>query len=394
MAGKTYSLSPFLGINTQRSAAHLAVRQGDDVVGHFLADAVNIDVTDAGTALPREGMQPVLAGDGWHSLQALHDGTAVAVHGSEVCLLSEVAGGLQSTILRQGVSGLPMSYARVPDALVMSDGQELLCLKEGVLASLTMPVPEAPQISFIGEGSLPAGQYQVAMTFVAQDGKESGLSSRTVVMLPHGSILIVSPPVSWPEGATKAALYVSDANGDMLFFAGYVSSSIVHIPMPTDSASTPPTLGQLPMPPGKIVRYGGGRLISATGNFLTLSQPYALSLHDPVNDFLAFPEAITLIAVVDGGFYICADKTYFVQDALEAMRVVLPFGGVAGSDVALPDGSAAWYSERGLVLADAKGGVTTPMAEKVTVSPAHKAVAMFRQSRGMEQIVVAAVTKS
>jgi hypothetical protein len=71
------------------------------------------------------------------------------------------------------------------------------------------------------------------------------------------------------------------------------------------------------------------------------------------DNFMLFPAPITLMYGAQGGVYICADQTYFLSGIGTpemSLRVLLPYGAVKGTLVALPDNSGAlWLSDKGVV---------------------------------------------
>ena len=145
------------------------------------------------------------------------------------------------------------------------------------------------------------------------------------------------------------------------------------------------------MPAGDIVRYLNGRLFVAVGSTLYYSEPYSLALRSPTRNYIQFPERITVLEPVDNGFFIAADKTYWVAgDVVEAQLIpVLPYGGVFGTGGQIPhdDGAAFWMSPRGLVRGDQDGSVKNLQEQNVAVDPAVLGATAFVERDGMKQAV-------
>lgn len=104
---KPTPLGPFLGMNNRLPPYKLEVFSRGNKAGDYLRNAVNVDLTNAGTLQRRKGTTLVQAGTDCHSLWA-EGGDAVYVDGTELYAYPR-------TLLRAGLTpGMRCSYARSP----------------------------------------------------------------------------------------------------------------------------------------------------------------------------------------------------------------------------------------------------------------------------------------
>lgn len=393
---KDIALGPFRGINNRLRDTQLAVSEGGRPAGNFLRDALNVDLGESGTVLRRQGYALALAGSQMRSLHRLNDGRALVARGSRVLLLTERGGQLDSVVAFDGVSPFnELSYANVGADTYFSDGVQFWRWRSEVITPHGVPIPSTrPSISLKAGGSLPAGVYQVAFAHLAADGQESGMTDKVAVDVSfnQAEISFRIPTAQLPDGVIAVVAYMSDVNGDQLYrmAANGVPGAVIRIGLLPEGGSQAQTQYLTPMPAGRIVREYKGRLLVARGNVLYKSQPYAYALHDPVADFVLFPADIDMVAPVEGGVYVAADKTYFIAGDFEGMRVVLPCGAAFGSDTSLPESTGvAWLSHRGLVTADTLGTVSSKQEATVAIDKPQAAATLFREERGMRQLVSA-----
>lgn len=102
-------------------------------------------------------------------------------------------------------------------------------------------------------------------------------------------------------------------------------------------------------------------LLIADGKTLWHTLPMSPHLLDKATSFFQYPSSISVVLQVDGGVFVCADKTYFLQapgssDVIQ--RKVLEHGAVSGTGSILPDGRATWMTQYGLAVGALDGSVT------------------------------------
>jgi hypothetical protein len=111
----------------------------------------------------------------------------------------------------------------------------------------------------------------------------------------------------------------------------------------------------------------------------------------PHRNFMMFPGEVTVIKAVADGIYVCADKTYWVTDIDTTnlqQREVLPYGAVKGTGIDIPKSdNVAWFSQHGMVIGGLEAQLSNVQEEKSAVSKFTNGAMMFRESRGLRQLV-------
>ena len=375
---KTVPVGPFLGMNNRLPDTKLRVQDKGD----FLRNAVNVDVTTAGTVKRRQGMTKLVEGDSCHSFYA-HGDDAYYADGTNLYRLT----GTVDTPVRQLVRddlplGRTLTFCDMAGTLIYSDGLELYRLTGSVSERYTLPTPNlAPSIT-VTTGALPGGLYQVTYTSVGPQGMESGAFPPVQVSVPDNGGLDIAVPAD-------TRVFVSPCNGDMLFFVGEGPS--VSVTTPTDGGELCQTLNLHPLPGGDIVRYRYGRLYVAKGEVLYYSEPFAPGLFNPLGNWLVFPEKINVLEPINQGIWLVTDKTYWMPgtDPSKAeLLEQLPYGAAFGSGLSFPDrNQVAWMSDRGMCLADGNGAVQNVQEANVVTNPVASGAVLLREEDGLKQLL-------
>ena len=383
MSADTTPLGPFAGINNRLPDHKLGIVSRGQKAGDYQRNAVNVDLTAAGTLKRRKGTTLALAGADCHSLWADEQG-AYFVDGGD--LKTFPAG----EVVRSGLTpGRRVSFARFSNGdLYWSNGVVLERIRDGVSEPAGLPVPDAaPSVAGASGGALPAGWYQVAITLESPDGEESGSSWPVAVQVSENGVLEVS---TLPAGTKR--IYVSPCNGDVLFHAVTTTASTYRFPVTPQQGAQLQTLGFRPMPAGSIVRVHNGRLLTADRNGLYYSEPYAPTWHNPLRGYIPLP-GITLVEPMQAGIYITTgDRTYWLAGADiagdAALVDLLPYGAAAGSSTRINNAlDVAWYSQRGIVIGSRDGQVKNMQEDTTATEKASRAAMLYREQDGMRQLV-------
>lgn len=383
MSADTTPLGPFAGINNRLPDHQLTVVERGRRVGDYLRNAVNVDITDVGTLQRRKGTTLAQAGTDCHSLWS--DGErAFYVDGTD---LKRFAGEVVATGLAYG---RPVSFCKAPTGdVIWTDGVRLEAIDKGAVA---VPTPNpAPTVTAGGGGALHAGYYQVCITAVAADGRESGSTWPIQVQVPDSGRIEVS---GLP--GTLVNLYVSPLNGDTLYLTASTTASSYIIPVMGTQGAQCQTLNLRPLPAGRFVREYHGRLLVADGFGLYYSEPWAYGLYNPLRGYIPLA-GITLMEPGQTGVYVAtADKTYWLSgldvDQVERMVDLLPYGAVEGSAARMESSNdIAWFSARGLVVGTQDGQVKNTQEETVAVGAAQTGATLYREQDGMRQLVSSGV---
>jgi hypothetical protein len=374
------------------------VAQDTEVPAGALRSALNVDLTDEGKPRRRGGQSSIYAGDA-RSLYSSGDFTIFA----EADVLKRLFADNSTTTLYAGLdSNNPISYAEVNTTIYFTDGDNnLQTTLGGVVSPLGLPSPVTlPALTTTTTGGMDEGTYQVASTEVTSNGEESGAGMAQVVTLTQGQGILVSG-VSFSSGASATNIYVSKANGEVLYYHSQTSSTSTSI-MEKPQGRKLETQFMDELPAGQLMFYYKGRLWVAQDNVLWYSEPLRYGLCRLSANFIQFPERITIGQAVLDGIYIVADKGYFLAgtDPKQMQQVVVsPYRAVEGTGMILsPDvfgledvleDTAYWFGTNGAVLGLPGGAVKNITEDRLVVPDYVSGATMLRSKAGIQQVISA-----
>lgn len=376
---------PFAGMNNRLPETKLRNQEGPA----FVRNAVNVDLTEAGSFARRQGVTPKLAGTDCHSFWSSGE-VGFYVDGST---LYRVTGPAESPIkasIATVTPGLRMSFADTGSDVRASNGaQALRIAADGTVSEWSVPTPVLQPILAAGSGgSLAAGIYRAVISYTNANGEEGATTFPVSVTVPENGALSV---MGIPQLAGMTTnLYLTPANGDTFYRAGQPSGSTFSVTLAPDNGVRPVGLLLAPMPAGQIVRMLNGRLLVASANMLFYSEPHQLGLYNPSRNYIPFPAPITMVEPCVAGIYLAADKTYWLAGDIATAALVtrLPYGAVAGTGGHAPNENRAWWmSDRGFVVGDQEGLVKNVQEKSVAVDPALVGASLFREQDGMKQMI-------
>ena len=383
-----------------------------DENGHAnaLREAVNVDLATDGTASRRDGYSPVRGGVLCHSLWA-PPGAGYGLYVDQGELQVLYPGGVSEPV-GCTVGDLPLSYAVAGDNVIFSNRAVCGLLTPGLAAHPWAPEQPAGQpvaAAFAG-GALPAGQYQVAVTFTDAIGRESGTTLAEAVFVPaSGGISLVNIPQ--PLTAVSIGVYLSDANDTALrrYATLPASTAALTITSPAQGRRLQ-TQRLAPLPPGQWLAVHGGRQWVASGRHLYWSPALRYGMTDRARQVIVFGDDIDLLLPVGNGgagsgLYVAAGpRTYFLDGANPesddfSQRIVSGVGATPGSATVLggdilglptPDPVATWLARDGRLCVGAPGGSVTRLHEGMyVIDAASRAATMLRERNGAKQLVLA-----
>lgn len=365
-----------------------------------LRDALNVDLDNVGKPRRREGRTKVYSGVGTHSIHNAVCGL-VFVEGSILTsLLSDHTGSTIGDL----VSNDRVSYTTVNDKTYLTNGFEVWTLSEDTTLKLNgVANPDGqPLPSFTSAvGALEPGRYLFAVTFVDSQGEESGASLAIEVETSQkGSITLNNIPQN--SEASHVRIYGTEPGGTVL-------REFAEIAMGVSSFNITRTVqGRLletqfmrRMPAGRLIAHSSGRLYIARGDTMWYSEALRYGLCSPADNFVSFPEPITVMQPVEDGMYVVADKTYFLSgtNPKDVRQVVVSdYDAIFGTGATMrgsafdPDivGDVAyWYSKAGAMLG-LQGGIVRPLMENSVALPSYEeGVTGMREENGIRQAVTA-----
>jgi hypothetical protein len=366
------------------------LRKGFDLQEGFLRDAINVDISNSGKVKRRSGATSYMVGTQCHSLYS---------YGNFMCHVSD--GELKvynsNKILITSVNVNPLAkfaYETVNGETYCTNGIETLKISaNGIVQSWGVPTPSFQPTLYRFTGSLFAGTYQVAITYVSATGEESGTGRANTITVPANSSIAVGAFPTAPEGVAKVRIYVSNPDGGELYLYNEYNA-------PLDGATiSGGTLGpQLrtqffsQLPAGSDVAYSQGRLFVAAGNFVYYTQPLRYGLYNNSADFLWMPSPVKLIWGAFDGLYVATEtETYFVTGAgtdAQEQKLVLPTGAISGTKARMPDKiGEMWVTPKGVVRAYAGGQIDNVSYDRVSIGEYESGAAIIREDDGLRRFV-------
>lgn len=297
-----------------------------------LLDGVNVDLDDTGGAKRRPGLAVTVEGSA-HSIWAPADGSEPCLFVQSGALQRMTALGSVAT-LGSGYSDQPMAYIKVNDRVYFTNGSESGVVDNGAVRAWGLDVPAAPAVTRV-LGNLAAGTYQVAITTIAADGRESGADLAVRIDVAEGSGL----EIAWGTVAgTRVAVYVSECNGERLYRAGVADATLGSFTWAGGSLSVSLDTQFLDKPPaGTALGWHNGRIYIGAGAFVfpTVALSYE---HCDLRDFIALDGSpVTMVQGIDAGVFVGTEQAgYFLPGGrIEEMglRKIVDAGVVPGSAV-------------------------------------------------------------
>lgn len=381
-----------------------------DEFGHStsLRSAVNVDLVGPSKKVRmRQGYARQVTGRAHSPATIRGSGLLYAVVNGDLNVYDRSFGLLDT--VRANVGDGYLSYAEVNGELYWSSRSEFRCIREGLDTPGWIDCPGVPTATAVAGGSLAAGTYRVAMTWLDADGRESGAAGVAEVDIAAGQMLRVVPPTA-PEGAVKGRIYVSPPDGEELYQHQDITVEAYVFVAALNPGKQLETLWRHPLPPSEILRFGHGRLFFASGNLLGWSDPlrFGLTTHD---NYFRLGQEITLLEPLgDGdngaGVYAADHKNVYWFDGANPKewrrRIVYGHAAVPGTSLVLPGNVlglestapvAAWMGKNGVFCAGLPGGTVQPLTEGRLALPAGEAgAALYREQQGLRQLVMSYLT--
>ena len=363
-----------------------------------LSVALNVDIDDAKRIARRKGFStPVIAGidrDLWAT--------------SAICLgvgsntLKQIHPNYETTILRTGLaSSRPLSYSAVGARVYYSNGVETGCIEGGAHRTWGLEIPIAPVLTVTG-GTLPIGKYQVVVTYLRQDGQESGASKASTIELTDiGGISVSSISISADSTVDRKVIYVSSTNGEILYRSGIIAADVIVYMVRESRLGVTPLSTQflLPPPAGDYIAYYDGYMLVAKGQYIYYSESYAPELFD-VRKAVPFLDRITMVAPVDDGVWVGTNsQIVWLQGAPSewVFREKATYGAIPGT-LAYCDGEvlgeggtkgiqiALFVSKTGTICTAGNTGQFQNLTERRFAFPSmDRGAAIVRRHSGMIQ---------
>jgi hypothetical protein len=372
-----------------------------------MREGENIDLSSSGVPRRREGYQQIATG-------TMHSGWSDDHFPFGLLVMDNV---LQSFSPNEGLTplqpdmaeGQPVSYARINDAVswtnIVQCGQVTI---DGVVRPWACPNPAvAPMLTATVDGALNPGEYQVALTFLDQWGRESGATRAIAITLTTiGGIAVEDLPQP-PAGGRIRVYMTGGNNGDLRAAAtlaeGETDALLAQLPngRPCDTSFL------VPMPAGQLVAYGNGRQFVARNREVLYSPSLRYGLFDPRGGRVGFTKRVQMMAFVgdgsDGAGLFVSDtkRTYFLagsDPANWAQRIAYGYAALPGqlgwapgsiwgleTDQLLP----VWQATDGRLCVGMPGGTVMTPASGAAMDIGNQTSILYRPEDGEHRIVAA-----
>lgn len=285
-----------------------------------LQTATDVDINDSRQIIRRQGMDKVYSGS-VHSLAS--DGTfgsATFMVFREGANLNRLNSDYSASLLRNGLTRAKwMKYLSLNNLLYYTD-ESVTGITDGVTSrSWGLTVPTQPTLAQT-TGNLFSGRYLCSLTYVRNDGQESGAPRAVYIDLTsnNSGITISGIPTSSDATVSSVNVYLSTRNGEVLYLAKTVANGTGSTTYSGDTKEFSLELATLMKGPphaGHMIQFYNGRIYIAKDNGVWYTEPYNYELMNLAHGFIPFPDRVTLFAPVKGGIWASykKGKTFFLQ---------------------------------------------------------------------------------
>lgn len=368
---------------------------------------VNVDVTDDGKVVRRDGATLAIEGDDVHNLFGygprgfFQDGGTL--YGFEVLNGTETA----AISLFEGLApGARLAHCMIEPHIFVSDGVRTLRIApDNSVSDWTVPTAAAPTLTVLESGgSLPPGRYHVAVAYRAPTGEEGPLTGAEVIDIVEGQGIRIG--LSHTTTGVRTVVYITKPNGtELLHLATVPQPPSVNVFNISHLGRPPATENLDPMPPGEFALLWNGRLLVAADRFVYWSEPNHYGMTDLAYNYLEFASPITGLAAVEtaAGFFVGQpDRTYFVagaDPADSALTVAYPAGIVSGTVQLIPGArlpienppstpAPMWLATNGVFCVGLEDGTILPLTEtRYAARTGETGAALFMQKSGRSRFV-------
>lgn len=362
--------------------------------------AENVDIHRNGTIRRRGGYTIHTAGDGFQALFASPHGLLAQRWGNVYRLDTEALLPLK---LCDTGSFAPVDFSVHNGHTYFGNDASLWWIpaNETTPRRVGVDLPAAlPDIEAHASGSLPVGNYIVALSRMDDRGEESATKVLGRIELPAGGGVRLYGMA--PDLGATYRVYLTPPDGEALYLAetffGAFSEYVV-TQKPDGAIRSTQHLAQLPG--CDFIRGHAGRIYVARGDTVFFSEPLRPHLHDPRHNFVKFSGRVRFIEAVAGGIYVGDDRgAWFlpgnqpeeIRPASSARAVRRSSLRVSGAhfnkDVTQSDQDCAvWLSEEGYMLGRATGDVVSLHPERVRVDAGLEGRSRLLVRNGIKQIV-------
>jgi hypothetical protein len=366
----------------------------------YLRKALNVDLTAEGHPSRRKGFELTSAGFS-HSLWSSDRlGLIFWVSDGELFVGPDVSSAIPITTVNKY---LRVSYTQINDTVYYSNGKNLgEVYHDGTARNWGIPIPPSPTVSepvaYEPEGF--KYQRQVTATYIDNYGRESGAAEPVEVGAP-GSFE-VSLPLPLPQGVSKAQIYVSETNSEVLYHAQTIiaSGTITIYDADIGKGKELETLDRTPPIAGQLLTKMNGRVYVARNDYVSFSEALRYDLFRPSQGIYTFSDNVTLLQESSDGIYVGTQRgVVFIAgaDPYDVRQIhVSSYAPIQGTAARIPgdkfglaqDYVPVWWGQDGVMVVGLPGGQLRQMTRDRLAVRSHAVGAVtVREQDGMSHII-------
>ena len=370
-----------------------------------LRDTQNVDLMNSGRPRTRKGFEQALAGTDVHSIWSDDDRCFYMDSGTLKELLYN-GGVFSSSDLVTGMDvRAPVRFEKVNDDILFTNKYTTGRLKQdGTVTEWGIESPAGqPSLTAVTVGGLDSGLYQVAVVFISDSVEKSGTSvASTVQVVQGGGIDISSIPQPVSASVTGVEVYVSEANGSVLYKQAAISVGVTSLSIGSTSTKggVLDTQFMAPMPPGDFIGYYNGSTITAKDKVLCFSEPFRYGLYKYHTNTYVFPDDITNVIDVEVGvFATTTEKQYLLRGKTMRdmeLETLADCGAAKYTAIRMPAEAStesggrdfvAWLGHRGVCYGLSDGRIKNITQNSVGIDKYTKGSTLYREYEGIRQVV-------
>lgn len=324
---KTVELTSWKGLNN--------VLPPERTPADYLKQADDIDIDKSGGIRKRKGYSLKISGS-FHSLWSEGNDCFAVKDGTLVRIRSDYS----TTNLVTGIGAdEKIAFEKYDGAVYFTSSGHKGVIEGDDVVSFGIDSPNPRPTLSVGTGILTKGTYQIALTYVTSDGRESGAGLAQVIDVPANSgITITGIPSSVDSRVTTVRIYCSTPNGEVLYLTEEIPHGTTSWTIKDVHGGMTPlkSFNVYGAPNGHIIRQAHGYMFIAQDNILWYSEPFTPEWWKPHSNFMIFEDRIRAVMPTEGGMWVAADQLYYLSGRNPAnmnKKAVEPVKAVEGSDV-------------------------------------------------------------
>lgn len=354
----------------------------------WLEQADNVNITDSGSLVAR---------DGYSLAQAGNFSAAYSTFDFQRCYVvkSGVLQTFEGVPLATLTSTAPMFWTEVNDQVFYNNGTDSgVILPDNSVIPWAWTDPAAPSVTAV-TGSLPSGIYQVRCTFQLPDGRETGAGDAAEIALSGTQALQITNIPQIAGGRT--CVYIAPANSAVYQLATITTATAWTFSIGPDALGR--ELANLfldPLPAtSTCVQHWRGRIYAAMymasedQTAVWFTEPLAFHLFNLNSGFFLVPGEVTMLAPTKESLIVGTKTRIYATDGKE-LEQLAEYGVVPGQHWALdelPDGTkrTLFWTKRGLCSAKPFTNLTE---RQVSVAPGVSAGGTLVRNGGQKRYLV------